>query len=84
MISSVLGLERHYQGSDFCNSVVNAFEQDVLPTRFGIKAFSREQLISNTVPIFKELHNIKDDELGLVCDGTYLYHSHTQGKRSTI
>lgn len=74
LISSVLGLDRRQQVSDFSDSVLKAFEQDVLPSRFGIKAFTRQQLIENTSPIVKELHNIEDDELALVCDGTYLRH----------
>ena len=74
LISSVLGLDRPQQVSDYSDSILNAFEHDILPYKFGIHAMKRQQLIENTAPIAKELHNLSDDELGLVCDATYLYH----------
>ena len=74
LISSVLGLDRPQQVSDYSDSILNAFEHDILPYKFGIHAMKRQQLIENTAPIAKELHNLSDDTLGLVCDATYLYH----------
>lgn len=74
VISSVLGLERPQQVSNSSDSVLKAFEHDVLPSRFGIHAFTRQELIENTAPIAKELHILSDDQVGLVCDGTYLRH----------
>lgn len=73
IIASVLGLERPQQVSDFSESVLKAFEQDVLPTRFGIQSAKRNVLIENTAPITRELYDI-NNELALVCDGTYLRH----------
>lgn len=78
IIHSVLGLDRPQQVFDFCASVIKSFEQDVLPTRFGFQAIGRETLIRHTAPIARILHDIKDDELGLVCDATYLYHEKSE------
>ncbi|XP_058810551.1 uncharacterized protein LOC131675551 [Phymastichus coffea] len=74
IICAVLGLERDQQVSDFCNSILTSFEKDVLPTRFGIGVISREELINHNIPVAKALHDIKDNELALIADGTYLRH----------
>lgn len=75
VISSILGLERPQQVSDFSASVLKSFENDVLPSRFGIKASDRQYLIEkHTAPVAKLLHNVNDSQLALVCDGTYLKH----------
>ncbi|XP_058810518.1 uncharacterized protein LOC131675522 [Phymastichus coffea] len=74
IICAVLGLERDQQVSDFCNSILTSFEKDVLPTRFGIGVISREELINHNTPVAKALHDIKDNELALIADGTYLRH----------
>lgn len=59
------------QVSDFSDSILKSFEIDVLPTRFDIKSCTQQLLLENTAPIAKELHQIKDDEVSLVCDGTF-------------
>ncbi|XP_058802330.1 uncharacterized protein LOC131670620 [Phymastichus coffea] len=65
VISSVLGLERPQQVSDFSASVLESFEKDVLPSRFGIKAANRQYLIENhTAPVAKLLHDLNDSQLG--------------------
>ncbi|KAK0156751.1 hypothetical protein PV327_011649, partial [Microctonus hyperodae] len=74
LIRSVLGLERPQQVSDFSDSILKSFAIDVLPTRFGIKSCTRQLLLENTAPIAKHLHEIKDDEVSLVCNETYLRH----------
>ncbi|XP_058810427.1 uncharacterized protein LOC131675459 [Phymastichus coffea] len=64
VISSVLGLERPEQVSDFSASVLESFEKDVLPSRFGIKAANRQYLIENhTAPVAKLLHDLNDSQL---------------------
>jgi hypothetical protein len=74
LIANVLGLEHAQQVSNFCNSVLQAFEKDILPLRFGPKVHSREELIrDHTSPIADRLHNI-GDRLALIVDGTYLRH----------
>ncbi|XP_058806441.1 uncharacterized protein LOC131672915 [Phymastichus coffea] len=74
VICAVLGVQREQQVSAFCQSILTAFEKDVLPTRFGIGALSREELISHNTPVAKALHNIREDQLALIGDGTYLRH----------
>uniref|UniRef100_A0A6P7GRD0 Uncharacterized protein LOC114329946 n=3 Tax=Diabrotica virgifera virgifera TaxID=50390 RepID=A0A6P7GRD0_DIAVI len=73
-IAAVLGLERPQQVSDFSASILSSFEKDVLPSRFGIQAANRQHLIDQTAPVAKILYDIRGDQLGLVCDGTYLRH----------
>ncbi|KAJ8686865.1 hypothetical protein QAD02_022659 [Eretmocerus hayati] len=75
IVCAVLGLEREQQVSDHCNSIISAFVTDILPTRFGIHAANREDLIKNhTSSTAKELHDIDDDVLVLILDATYLKH----------
>ncbi|XP_058804597.1 uncharacterized protein LOC131674731 [Phymastichus coffea] len=75
MISSVFGLDRPQQVSEFSKSILKSFEKDVLPSRFGLKAVNRNDLIENhSTILLQKLHNIKDSNLTLVGDGTYLKH----------
>lgn len=75
LISALLGLERPQQVSDFSKSVLRSFEIDVLPKHFGINAISRNHLVRNeTALIVKKLHDISDDQLVLIADGSYLRH----------
>lgn len=75
MIAAILGIEWSQRISDFVNSVMRSFKVDVLPSRFGIHATSREDLIAHhTTAIAQKLHNLGDDQLMLIGDGTYLRH----------
>lgn len=74
LIAAILGLEREQQVSDFCKSVINSFEKDVLPFHFGLAAVSREHLVQHeTSLITKKLFNIST-QLALIFDGTYIRH----------
>lgn len=74
-ISSVFEIENEIKISDFCESVINSFEKDVLPKYFGVKSIHREELIrDHTSTYAKKLFNLTDDQLPLVFDGTYLRH----------
>ena len=67
-------MEREQQVSDFCASIINSFEKNMLPTQFGFTAFPREHLIEKETSIIaKNLHNITD-QLALIFDGTYIRH----------
>ena len=48
MIAAILGLENAQQVSKFSDSILNSFEVDVLPTRFGLQAMNRDNLIKIT------------------------------------
>lgn len=73
-ISSVFEIENEIKVSDFCESVINSFENDVLPNYFGVNSIKREDLINNHTSIYaKKLFNLSN-ELVLVFDGTYLRH----------
>ncbi|KYN19763.1 hypothetical protein ALC57_07916, partial [Trachymyrmex cornetzi] len=72
LISAALGVQESVVTASV-NSVLKSFEKDVLPTRFGLKAFSRQEFISQTSLIAKKLHNI-DNNLAIICDGTYVRH----------
>ena len=74
LISSILGIEREQTVSEYCGSVLNSFDKDILPTRFGFGSCSREWLIENhTSNIAKKLYGFKE-ELVLIFDGTYIRH----------
>lgn len=73
-ISSVFEIENEIKISDFCESVINSFERDILPKYFGIKSITREDLIRDHTSIFaRKLFNITD-QLVLIFDGTYIRH----------
>ena len=74
-IDSILSVKDHQAISSCWKSVIKAFERDILnQKKFGIKSCSRHELILNhTTNIAKELHGI-DEQLVIICDGTYIYH----------
>lgn len=75
LLSSILQLEREQQVSDCCKQIIRSFEQDILPFRFGISSTSRQQLIEDhTTNISKALLKTADDQLLIICDGTYIFH----------
>ncbi|KAK0070837.1 hypothetical protein PV326_002025 [Microctonus aethiopoides] len=60
--------------SDYCSEVMSSFEKDVSPQYFGIDAVSREKLILNSSNTSKKLYELNDDQLVIICDGTYIRH----------
>lgn len=74
LIASILGLERPQMVSSYSKAIIQAFEKDILPKYFGLKAITREQILENTAPVVKEIHNLGADKAALICDGTYLRH----------
>lgn len=74
LIASIFEIENEIKVSDICESVVNSFERDILPSNFGVNSLVREDLIQNQTSNYaKKLFNISD-ELVLIFDGTYLRH----------
>jgi len=74
MIASILQLKNEHDVSDYSNSVIKSFENDVLPLRFGINSLNRDDLIQNcTTKMAKKLFNVNNN-LFLICDGTYACH----------
>ncbi|XP_011251810.2 uncharacterized protein LOC105248620 [Camponotus floridanus] len=60
--------------NNYSNSIIKSFEDDVLPLRFGLNSCNRDDLIQNhTTEMAKKLFNINDN-LFLICDGTYARH----------
>lgn len=75
LISSIFDIENPIKISDFCESVINSFEKDILPSQFGVKSVVREDLIRKHTSFYaKKLFNLRDDQLALIFDGTYLRH----------
>ena len=73
-IAAVFQLPRGQQVSEIFDSVIQSFERDVLPSRFGFSARSREELMeSETSEIMKRLHS-GQGKLALIYDGTYIRH----------
>lgn len=72
LISSIFDIENEIKVSDFCESVINSFQKDVLPKYFGLQSVTREDLVRDHTSIYaKKLFKLKN-ELALVFDGTYL------------
>ncbi|CAD6210174.1 GSCOCG00010879001-RA-CDS, partial [Cotesia congregata] len=58
-----------------CEQVIQSFEKDGIPSRLGLNAVSRNDLIRNHISaVAKKLHDDLDDKLILICDGTYARH----------
>lgn len=76
-ICSVLGLEREQLVSDFSDSVIKSFEKDILPKYFGIDAISRDTILNHSSEIAKILFDL-NDQLMIICDGTYIRHQKSQ------
>ena len=51
MIAAILGLKREQQVSDFCRSVINSIEKDILPCYFGFATLPRKTLTGYVVEI---------------------------------
>ena len=74
MVAAILQLEREQLVSDYAASIMNSFKKNVLPSRFGLHAISRCELIdSHTTDVSKMLFN-SIDKLMLICDDTYARH----------
>lgn len=74
MITAILQLDCEQLVLKYCTSVMKSFEKDVLPSRFGFNAISRQDLIDfRTTDMAKKLFN-SDGKLMLICDGTYACH----------
>lgn len=74
LLCSMFELEAHQQISEYCHSVIEAFENDILLHKFGMHSQTRRWLIDNqTSSVAKKLHNTTDC-LILICDGTYCRH----------
>ncbi|XP_057340564.1 uncharacterized protein LOC130677729 [Microplitis mediator] len=75
LISTILDINEEQLVSKYCEQVIQSFEKDILPLRFGLNAVSRADLIENhTSSVAKKLHNDLNDKLILICDGTYARH----------
>lgn len=74
LVSAILGLQNEQKVSQYCDSVINAFEKDVLPKKFGFTAMSREDLINNQTSFFAKHLLDSNDQLVIILDGTYFTH----------
>lgn len=74
LVAAMLQIEQEQLVSEYSAAVFKSFEEDVLPTRFGINAISRHDLIDHhTSDVAKKLFD-SDDKLMLICDG-HIYSS---------
>lgn len=74
IISTLFNIKYDQMISEYCESVLNAFEKDALPLHFGAQSCSRDDLIANhTSPYVQKLHEY-ENRLILIYDGTYLRH----------
>lgn len=77
-IAAVLGLQYEQYVSEFFNEVVKGFKRDILPLHFSYSAIVRQDLISNTSSTAKKLLNLSENQLVIICDGTYVQHQKSQ------
>ncbi|KAK0166595.1 hypothetical protein PV327_004088 [Microctonus hyperodae] len=77
--ASIFNIKYEQYVSEYCESVLDAFQKDVFPNRIGAQACSREDLIANhTSPYVKKLHGF-ENLLVLIADGSYLRHQKSNG-----
>ena len=75
IIATVMDIEHPQRISDYFEAVLNAFEKDVFPSKFGPTATQGDVLIrEHTSPIANALFNIGTNRLAVICDGTYVKH----------
>lgn len=61
--------------SYFCTTVIQSFGKDILPSHFGPKTVTWDDLIVNHKGLVaRKWYNLKDDQLAVIFDGTYIYH----------
>lgn len=77
MIASILGIKYEQLVSDYVDSVLQAFEKDILQF-FGLNFITRETIIAETSEIARQLFSLKENELCIICDGTYIRHQKSQ------
>ncbi|KAL6419499.1 hypothetical protein ACFW04_014694 [Cataglyphis niger] len=64
-------LKNEHDVSEYFNSIIKFFKNDVLSLRFDINSLNRDDLIQNhTTKMSKKVFNVNDN-LFLICDGTY-------------
>lgn len=74
ILASILQLENEQLISEYSSAIVKSFEEDVLPSHFGLNSSNRNDLIQNhTTEIAKSLF-ASHENLMLICDGTYARH----------
>lgn len=77
-IAAVLGLKHEQYVSEFFNEIMKGFERDILPKYFSYSTITRQDLISNTSSTAKKLLNLSENQLVIICDGTYIRHQKSQ------
>ena len=74
LLASILNIDNEQSISEYSKSIIQSFEKDVLPLRFGLNSVNRDNLIqNNTTKIAKKWFDVQDNLL-LIYDGTYARH----------
>lgn len=74
LISTILKLDREQAISDYSNTVLKSFENNVLNQHFGIDNNTRQNLIDQHTTMIAKILYDAHDSLILICDGTYARH----------
>ncbi|XP_066248319.1 uncharacterized protein [Euwallacea similis] len=74
LIASILHLPNKGVVSEYLKSVRCAFVQDILAKHFGCQNTTREKIIYETSPIARTVLKADNEDLILICDGTYARH----------
>ena len=73
VLASLLEIPKAQSISSYFTSVMQAFEHVVMED-FGPQALTREVLLMNTTPAARRLLGLREDQVALVLDGTYIRH----------
>ena len=72
-ISILFGIKNRTSIQKYCCQVREAISRDFIDQYLGAKAKNREEWLSNNTEMVKTLHDLNEDQLALIADGTYLY-----------
>ena len=64
LLASILNIDNEQSFSEYSKSIIQSFEKDVLPLRFGLNSINRDNLIQNhTTEISEKLFDVQDNLL---------------------
>ncbi|XP_026464766.1 uncharacterized protein LOC113367370 [Ctenocephalides felis] len=73
VIAGVFNISKR-QVSHYYKQILIGFEKDILDQNFGLESFTRTQLISETSYNAQKILGLTNEQLALICDGTYIRH----------
>ncbi|CAF1146120.1 unnamed protein product, partial [Brachionus calyciflorus] len=59
--------------SRYCEQVRSSLSSNFVPEFLGTELMNRQEWLQQNTPLAKEIFSLKDDELVVIADGTYIY-----------